>query len=80
MREIFLGAPPATLDPWLTQTLREIENASREGVFAIIDGFTVTGFTPTRTLDVSTATNADFMNFVATMIDDLQKRGPKRDE
>lgn len=81
MREIYLGAPTSSLDPWLIQTLREIENASREGVFAIVDNYTVTGtFTPTRTLDADTATTADVIAFIATLIDDLQKRGSKRAE
>jgi hypothetical protein len=79
MREIFVGRPIQGGElQWLVQAVAEIENASREGVFNVADAFTIENFTETRTLDASTATVADLANFVATFIDDLQKRGSKR--
>jgi hypothetical protein len=42
----------------------------------IADAFTIVGtFTPTRTLNMSTATLADLRNVVATFLNDMQQRG-----
>lgn len=81
MRRLALGNPlPGNngFERWATDALREIERASAEDVEAVLSEFTVTEFTATRTLDASTATLDDLKNFVATMVDDIQKRGQKR--
>lgn len=77
MREVNFG--PGTQ---LEDALRLIEDASREDALTIADGFHVTNVpaTPVTTLDVSTATLADVIKFVATLVDQLQKRGPNRVE
>jgi hypothetical protein len=80
MRPVTFGYPLGDFTQYVMDSLREIENASNEGVFAVADGFTVSNFTVTRTLNAGTATTADIANFLATLIDDLQKRGPNRVE
>ena len=62
------------------RALREIEQASLEDACQIADGFTVSNFTETTTLDASTATTTQLADFVATFIDTLQRRGPNRTE
>jgi hypothetical protein len=39
----------------------------------IASRFTVNNFTPTRTLDASTATATDVADFIGTLIDDIKK-------
>jgi hypothetical protein len=59
--------------------LRAIEVASTEDYAAdAADGFDVTNYTETRTLDASTATATDVANVLATFLFDLKKRGSKR--
>lgn len=80
MRKLALGTP-ARLDDaaWAVRALKQIEQASYEDAELIFDDYTITGtFTDTRTLDVATATLADLIAFVATLVTDLQKRGQNR--
>lgn len=72
---------PVTINPNnVAESLREIERASHEAdVTEIAQARTVTGaYTPTRTLDASSATLADLRAFVATLVADLQKGGENR--
>lgn len=80
MRKLFLGNPSGPDDTlWAIQALKTIEGATFEDVEAIINDFTVTGvYTPARTLNTSTATLADLIAFVATLVTDIQKRGQNR--
>lgn len=80
MRKLYLGEPSDAKDtPWLIHAVKQIEGATFEDVEAIIDDFTITGaLTETRTLNVSTATLADLVAFVGTLITDIQKRGQHR--
>jgi len=76
MRELNLLAPSSLQD--VANAFQEISNASREDAVSIADAYTVTNFTASRTLNAGTATLAQLAAFVATFIDDLQKRGPNR--
>lgn len=80
MKRLSLGnpLPGGGFERWATEALREIERASAEDVEAVLSEFTVSNITETRTLDASAATLDDLRNFVATMVDDIQKRGQKR--
>lgn len=85
MRPVSFGNPPVnvmTVDPgqrFLFEALREIEKASLVGdAGTVADGFTVSNFTETRTLNAGTATASDVANVLATFISDLKKRGSKR--
>lgn len=40
-----------------------------------VSTYTVSNFTPTRTLDMGTATADDIGNFLCTLVQDLQKAG-----
>jgi hypothetical protein len=63
----------------LAQKVQELCNASQEVTEEVTDAFTIVGtFTPTRTLNMSTATLADLRNVVATFLSDMQKRGTQR--
>jgi hypothetical protein len=76
MRELNLATPLSLQD--VAYAFQEISNASREDAVAIADGYTVTNFTASRTLNAGTATTAQVAAFIATLIDDLQKRGQNR--
>lgn len=80
MREISVGTPVPgqSFEDFAKGIFQQIEQASREDALTIADGYSVVNFTTTRTLDASTATTAQLANFIATFIDDLQKRGPNR--
>ncbi len=65
-------------EKWMMRCLRQIEEHSNEDALPIADQFTVKPTTKTRTLDAGTATLSDVVNFLATFIDDLQKRGKNR--
>ena len=74
----FPGGPGANVDPWVVESLREIERASQENAFLIADAFKVANNTDLRTVDVSTVTLAGLANAFCTWISDMHKRGTKR--
>lgn len=85
MRPVSLGRPAVGNNPelfrrWLLESLAEIERASQEDLAIIAKDFSVSGHTPTRTLDAGTATTTDIANVLCTFIADLQKRGMKRSQ
>ena len=81
MRPVQLGFRfGGSFETWAEAALRQIEHASQEDATIIADAFTVSNFTVTRTLDAGTATATQIANFLATFIDDLQKRGTNRAE
>jgi hypothetical protein len=60
--------------------LLEIERASQEERFVdIADAYTITAYTPSRTLDATTATATQVAHFLATLIQDLKAGQVKRD-
>lgn len=85
MRRVQIGNPvgqDGTLD-WLVQAMREIEQASeQENPFEVFDGLTIVNppAIPVRTLNVTTATAGDVAAFLATLVIDMQRRGPGRVE
>lgn len=75
MRPLALGA--LTDLAGVIQGLKKIEQASQVDALVIADEFSVQNFTPTRTLNVATATATDIANFLATFIDDCHRRGSR---
>lgn len=72
---------PVTLDPRnVLASFNEIERASHEcDITELAQAFTITGaYTPTRVLDVTTATLPDLLAFVATWVADRQRGGQNR--
>lgn len=72
---------PVTINPRNVEaSLTEIERASHENdVVELAQAFTITGaYTPTRVLDVTTATLPDLIAFVATWVADRQRGGQNR--
>lgn len=80
MKKLTLGRPNGPQDiGWAHNALKAIERASYEDVEQVLDDYEITGtFTETRTLDGGTATLADLRAFMATLVQDLQKRGQNR--
>lgn len=80
MRRLTLGRPNGPNDlAWAHRSLKEIERASIEDIEQVLDDYDITGtFTETRTLDGGAATLADLRAFIATLVQDLQKRGQNR--
>lgn len=80
MRPVAIGRSMGDGKAWLQAAMDEIERASHEERFVqIADAYTVSNFTPTRTLDAGTATAADIADFLATLITDLKLGQVKRD-
>lgn len=72
---------PCTINPHnVMASLTEIERASHEcDITELAQAFTITGvYTPTRALDVSTATLPDLLAFIATWVTDRQRGGQNR--
>jgi hypothetical protein len=63
---------------WAVNALRQIELQSNITIETMADEYDVSNFTPTRTLNATTATAADVANFIATFIDDIKRRGSNR--
>lgn len=84
MRPVILGRPAQkeaeAWRKWADECFAEIERASQDDIAAIAQDFTVTNHTPTRSLDAGTAALGDLVDFVCTFIEDLQKRGSKRNQ
>lgn len=80
MRRLTLGRPSGSEDiGWAHRALKEIERASIEDIEQVMDDYTIEGtFTETRTLDGGAATLDELRAFVATLVQDLQKRGQNR--
>lgn len=85
MRKVNLGAPsfqiatqPAPI-AWLLRAVMDIAQASNDQITEeVADAYTLSNVTPTRTLDPTTATATDVANVLATLLQDMQKRGVKR--
>lgn len=63
--------------PWIINQLHQISSCSQQEAAAVADAYTIANPppTPVRTLDLNTATLADLLAVVATIIRDLQLRG-----
>jgi hypothetical protein len=71
------NTPEAKLD-WCIQALKRLEQAMNVSLLeATADNFTFSNVTETRTLDVSTAGDADIANVIATFVGDIKRRGAK---
>lgn len=75
--------PTSPTNAALFQTVVDLCRAtSEQQLETVFDGFTVTtpsGWTPTRTLDLTgTVTTAALANFIATLILDAKARGAQR--
>lgn len=84
MRPIALGRPasndPKAFERWVRECFAEVERASAEDISTLANDFSVSGHTPTHTLDAGTATLTDAVNVLCTLISDLQNRGMKRNQ
>lgn len=80
MKKLTLGTPGGPQDiGWAHRALKAIERASYEDIEQVMDDYTIEGtFTPTRTLDGGAATLDELRAFIATLVQDLQKRGQNR--
>ena len=85
MKVVVLGQMPpgASVDQkinWIIQSLRTIELASQqEEVARIADSYTTTGtITVTRDINVTSPTAANAVAVLATLLDDIRKRGTRR--
>ncbi len=66
---------PTQYDPiQFRQIIRDIESRFR-ALEAAVSTYTVSNFTPTRTLDMGTAGAAEIGNFLATLVSDMKKAG-----
>lgn len=73
-----LAGSQRSFEDYVMNCLKEIESASLEDAIYVADDMTVSNFTTSRTLNAGTATTTQLANFVATFIDDLQRRGKNR--
>lgn len=80
MKKLALGSPANPGDiGWAHRALKAIERASYEDVEAVADEYTITGtITELREFDAGAATATEMRNVFATFLNDLQKRGSKR--
>jgi len=79
MRPLNFGVQIGAFEEWAKEAFREIESASNEDVEQVLSEFVITGtLTERRTIDAGTATLAELRDFVATMVNDIKKRGQKR--
>lgn len=76
-----LGQPtPGREIEWIIQALREIERASYEEATEVASAYSANDtFTTEREIDVSTPSAANLAAVLASFIDDLKKRGVKRE-
>lgn len=82
LNKVTLGQPVTQprdeFGKWVHESLRRIENESAITVAHLADQYTISNHTPTRSLNMATATATDIGNFIATFISDLKNRGSKR--
>lgn len=76
MSDFRLPDPPAQYDiGFMRKLVRQLELAVKALEAANVLPYAVTGYTVTRQIDLSTATQDDINNFVATLADDLRRAG-----
>lgn len=79
MRPVNLGQPPpgATVEQkieWCVHALKEIEDASREDTSSVVDQFTVTNVSETRSFDANATSVAEIGDVLGTLINDYKER------
>lgn len=80
MRPLDLGSPPVNSGDykrWVEEALRQIQEASYEGLETVAQDFTATNYTISRTLDASAATLDELRQVVATLLVDMKNLGVK---
>ncbi len=81
MRPVRFGTPlPGQELRFILDALHDIERASQEDALTIADDFVVTNAVELREINTATCTLAQLAQFVATLVDDFQKRGQNRVE
>jgi len=85
VRKTTVGQQPANqgnltpLQKWTVDAIVELSRASHEQITEeIADAYQLGTFTETRTLNPATATVADVANVLATILNDMKKRGVNR--
>lgn len=81
MRQLFLGDAGGDDDfaRWVKAALKEIEMASFDDIQTVADAYSITGtLTETRAINVTTPTAANCAAVIATLLNDLKKRGARR--
>lgn len=85
MRSLLFGAKPhptATVEEkieWIMRALTEVQNASNEpDALDIAQNYTVDNVTTTRTYDANSTDADELADVLGTFLQDLRKRGPKR--
>lgn len=75
-RIVRLPSPPAQYDQgWAARLVQVLEQRSVEDSAPHAIGYSVSNHTPTRSLNMATATATDIGNFVATLVSDLLLAG-----
>lgn len=69
---------PKLRNQWVEDCLRKIERATFDGAEQIADGYMLTNFTESRTLDATAPTAKQVADVLCTFINDLHKRGSSR--
>lgn len=73
---INLPAPPSDYDPeYVSALIRALEQYLSKFAQGGSRKYVISNFTPTRTVDLKTATQVEINNFVLTAINDLYLRG-----
>lgn len=83
MRNINFGNPPTgglqAQITWLIACMRKIETASKDtDALTIADAYTVANAGGTRSIDGAASVAGTVRDVLATLLDDLKKRGSKR--
>jgi hypothetical protein len=81
MRRVVLAEKGAVKDPAVRAALQQIETASAQNdTMTIANNFKITNppATPLRTIDGTSGTLAQLLQFVTTLVADLQKGGANR--
>jgi hypothetical protein len=63
------------IEKYVARCFQEISEASNEDAMTIADNFGVSNFTASKSIDVATVTLPQLASFVATLVDELQRRG-----
>lgn len=83
MKRLILGSPLGTsqeaFNRWAAEAFQQIERATAEDIETVLSEYSTTGtVTELRTFNAATATASDLRNVLATLIQDIKKRGQKR--
>lgn len=70
-----ISEPSDTYDPLRQRQIISDITARFAALESAAGPYTITNFTPTRSLNMSVATATDIGNFVATLVSDLQAKG-----